>query len=138
MASLYKLLQKFGLTITGFFSPSPLKGEGTGPISLIRPLKRLLQEALYTNKTFDRKYGFHYITDQPVGLFQECEPLLLKDRIIHESLRQFSTKGFMSTTINDILEAVGTSKGGFYNHFKSKEDLFLAARSEARQIWRQG
>jgi AcrR family transcriptional regulator len=60
----------------------------------------------------------------------------LKDRIIHESLRQFSTKGFMSTSISDILESVGTSKGGFYNHFKSKEELFFAALSEARKIWR--
>ncbi|MHB9074985.1 MAG: TetR/AcrR family transcriptional regulator [Desulfobaccales bacterium] len=61
----------------------------------------------------------------------------LKDRIIHESLRQFSSKGFMSTSISDILESVGTSKGGLYNHFKSKEDLFFAALSEARKIWRQ-
>ncbi len=61
----------------------------------------------------------------------------LKDRIIHESLRQFSTKGFMSTSISDILESVGTSKGGLYNHFKSKEELFFAALSEARKIWRQ-
>ncbi|MEW6387691.1 MAG: TetR/AcrR family transcriptional regulator [Thermodesulfobacteriota bacterium] len=61
----------------------------------------------------------------------------LKDRIIHESLRQFSTKGFMSTSISDILEVVGTSKGGLYNHFKSKEELLLAALSEARKIWRQ-
>jgi TetR/AcrR family transcriptional repressor of nem operon len=63
--------------------------------------------------------------------------MLLKDKIIRESHRQFSTKGFMSTSINDILEAVGTSKGGFYNHFKSKEELFFAALSEARKIWRQ-
>jgi TetR/AcrR family transcriptional regulator, transcriptional repressor for nem operon len=63
--------------------------------------------------------------------------LSLKDRIIHEALRQFSSKGFMSTSISDILESVGTSKGGLYNHFKSKEDLFLAALSEARKIWRQ-
>ncbi len=63
--------------------------------------------------------------------------MTLKDRIIHESLRQFSTKGFMSTSITDILEAAGTSKGGLYNHFKSKEDLFFAALSEARKIWRQ-
>ncbi len=63
--------------------------------------------------------------------------MTLKEKIIHEALRQFSTKGFMSTSINDILEAVGTSKGGLYNHFKSKEDLFLAALSEARKIWRQ-
>jgi TetR/AcrR family transcriptional regulator, transcriptional repressor for nem operon len=61
----------------------------------------------------------------------------LKDRIIHESLRQFSSKGFMSTSISDILESVGASKGGLYNHFKSKEDLFFAALSEARKIWRQ-
>lgn len=61
----------------------------------------------------------------------------LKDKIIHEALRQFSTKGFMSTSINDILESVGTSKGGLYNHFKSKEELFFAALSEARKIWRQ-
>jgi TetR/AcrR family transcriptional repressor of nem operon len=61
----------------------------------------------------------------------------LKDRIIHESLRQFSTKGYMSTSISDILESVGTSKGGLYNHFKSKEDLYFAALSEARKIWRQ-
>jgi len=63
--------------------------------------------------------------------------LSLKDRIIHEALRQFSSKGFMSTSISDILESVGTSKGGLYNHFKSKEDLFFAALSEARKIWRQ-
>jgi TetR/AcrR family transcriptional repressor of nem operon len=63
--------------------------------------------------------------------------MTLKDRIIHESLRQFSTKGYMSTSINDILASVGTSKGGLYNHFKSKEDLFFAALSEARKIWRQ-
>ncbi|MBM4273020.1 MAG: TetR/AcrR family transcriptional regulator [Deltaproteobacteria bacterium] len=61
----------------------------------------------------------------------------LKERIIHEALRQFSTKGFMSTSINDILESVGTSKGGLYNHFRSKEALFLAALSEARKIWRE-
>ncbi len=62
--------------------------------------------------------------------------LPLKERIIHEALRQFSSKGFMSTSISDILESVGASKGGLYNHFKSKEELFFAALSEARKIWR--
>ncbi len=63
--------------------------------------------------------------------------MTLKEKIIHESLRQFSTNGYMGTSISDILEAVGTSKGGLYNHFKSKEDLFFNALSEARKIWRQ-
>jgi TetR/AcrR family transcriptional repressor of nem operon len=42
----------------------------------------------------------------------------------------------LSTSIQDILSAAGTSKGGFYNHFKSKEELFYAVLAEARQIWR--
>jgi TetR/AcrR family transcriptional regulator, transcriptional repressor for nem operon len=61
----------------------------------------------------------------------------LKDKIIHDSLNLFSKKGFLSTSISDILEKSGTSKGGFYNHFKSKEDLFIAVLSEARKIWRE-
>ena len=62
--------------------------------------------------------------------------MTLKEKIIHESLRQFSTKGFLSTSITDILDAVGTSKGGFYNHFESKEALFFHVMDKARSIWR--
>ena len=61
----------------------------------------------------------------------------LKERIIHESLRLFSLKGFLSASITDILDAAGASKGGFYNHFASKEDLFFQVLDEARKIWRE-
>lgn len=61
----------------------------------------------------------------------------LRERIIHESLRLFSLKGFLSTSISDIMEAANTSKGGFYNHFASKEDLFFEVLREAQRIWRQ-
>ncbi len=61
----------------------------------------------------------------------------LKDKIIHESLRLFSLKGFSGTTIDDILKTAGSSKGGFYNHFKNKEDLFSQVLKEARLIWRK-
>jgi TetR/AcrR family transcriptional repressor of nem operon len=61
----------------------------------------------------------------------------LRERIVHESLKLFSLKGFLSTSITDILEAAGTSKGGFYNHFASKEDLFFEVLDEARRIWRE-
>jgi len=60
----------------------------------------------------------------------------LKDTIIHESLKLFSLNGFVSTSIQDILSAANTSKGGFYNHFSSKEDLFFQVLDEARKIWR--
>lgn len=61
----------------------------------------------------------------------------LKEKITHESLKLFSLKGFLGTSIHDILEAANTSKGGFYNHFSSKEDLFFQVLDEARKIWRE-
>lgn len=61
----------------------------------------------------------------------------LKEAIIQEALRQFSVKGYMATSTTSIIEAVGTSKGGLYNHFKNKEQLFSEALSFARQLWRE-
>lgn len=61
----------------------------------------------------------------------------LKDRIYHESLRLFSEKGFLNTSISDILEATGSSKGGFYNHFSSKDELFYEVLTIAQSIWRE-
>ena len=61
----------------------------------------------------------------------------LKEEIIHESLKLFSLKGFLSTSIGDIIQQANTSKGGFYNYFKSKDDLFQAVLTEAQKIWRE-
>lgn len=61
----------------------------------------------------------------------------LKARIIQESLKLFSLKGFLSTSTQDIMQAANTSKGGLYNHFKSKDDIFFAVLEEARIIWRE-
>lgn len=61
----------------------------------------------------------------------------LRERIIWEALRLFSMKGFLSTSIQDIMSAANTSKGGLYNHFKSKQELFFAVLTEARKIWRE-
>ena len=62
--------------------------------------------------------------------------MALKETIISESLKLFSLKGFISTSLHDILSAANTSKGGFYNHFSSKEALFYEVLEEARTIWR--
>lgn len=59
-----------------------------------------------------------------------------RETIIAESLKLFSLKGFNNTSVSDILSATNMSKGGFYNHFKSKEELFAAVLSEARRVWR--
>lgn len=78
-------------------------------------------------------------TDRSVSLGGRLKDkaMNLKETIIHESLKLFSLKGFLGTSILDILEAAKTSKGGFYNHFSSKEDLFFQVIDEARKIWRE-
>jgi AcrR family transcriptional regulator len=60
----------------------------------------------------------------------------LKEKIIHESLRLFSLNGFSNTSLTDIMKACGSSKGGVYNYFKSKEALCIATLEKARLIWK--
>ena len=60
----------------------------------------------------------------------------LRDEIVHESMKLFSLKGYVNTGINEIIESVGSSKGGFYNHFASKEELFFVVLAEAQKMWR--
>jgi len=61
----------------------------------------------------------------------------LRETIIRESLKLFSLKGYLSTSIDNILEASQASKGGFYNHFASKEELFFTVLGEAQAMWRE-
>ncbi len=45
----------------------------------------------------------------------------------------FLEKGFNAATVNDILLAAGLSKGGFYHHFKSKDEVLDALRVQYTQ-----
>jgi AcrR family transcriptional regulator len=61
---------------------------------------------------------------------------LTRQSVIDKSLQIFSVKGYYNASINDILEATGLTKGGFYGHFASKEDLWTAAYDKAVEIWK--
>lgn len=50
-----------------------------------------------------------------------------KDRLLDAALRVIRTKGYAATRIEDICEAAGLTKGSFFHHFKSKEELAVAA-----------
>lgn len=49
----------------------------------------------------------------------------LRQKIIHSSLLLFEKQGFHGVTVNQIVKEVGTSKGGFYHHFTSKDELLF-------------
>jgi AcrR family transcriptional regulator len=47
-------------------------------------------------------------------------------KIIESAIKLFSTRGFNAASVDDICKEAGISKGAFYHHFKSKQELFLA------------
>ena len=48
------------------------------------------------------------------------------NQILSSAEQLFATKGFNGTSMNDIVKDSGFSKGALYNHFESKERLFLS------------
>lgn len=61
-----------------------------------------------------------------------------KQHIIDKSKILFSQKGYAGTSIKDICDATGCSKGSIYYHFKSKEDILIyLAEQTFTQWWEQ-
>ena len=54
-----------------------------------------------------------------------------KQYIISESAILFNQKGFDGTSMDDIIERTGLSKGAIYGHFKNKEAISVAAFEHA-------
>ncbi|QWK79283.1 TetR/AcrR family transcriptional regulator [Ochrobactrum sp. BTU1] len=50
-----------------------------------------------------------------------------KSNILEAALRVIRTKGYTASSVDDICSAAGLSKGAFFHHFSSKEDLAIAA-----------
>ena len=50
-----------------------------------------------------------------------------KTRLLNAALRVVRAKGYTATRVEDICEAAGVTKGSFFHHFDSKEELALAA-----------
>jgi AcrR family transcriptional regulator len=47
-----------------------------------------------------------------------------RQRILKNAARLFNRKGFAEVTIGEIMTAAGLTHGGFYRHFKSKDELY--------------
>jgi len=59
-------------------------------------------------------------------------------QMLQAALMCFSEKGYTSTTLGDIVARTGHTKGAFYGHFKSKEELFfhvLDYQNQQTQGW---
>lgn len=58
-----------------------------------------------------------------------------KKKVADAARALFVQKGYKATSIEDIVNATGSSKGNIYYHFKSKEGLFLYLLDEWNREW---
>jgi AcrR family transcriptional regulator len=58
-----------------------------------------------------------------------------KRMIIDKATYLFTQNGYHSTSLSQILNATGLAKGGFYFHFRSKEELGMAVLADLDDCW---
>ena len=54
-----------------------------------------------------------------------------REKILSMAARSFRERGGDSSGIGTVMKKAGLTKGGFYRHFKSKDDLFVEAVARA-------
>jgi TetR/AcrR family transcriptional regulator, transcriptional repressor for nem operon len=50
-----------------------------------------------------------------------------RKRILRSARRLFNRSGFAAVSIDDIMADAGLTRGGFYKHFGTKEELYAEA-----------
>src|SRR5271155_2592862 len=50
-----------------------------------------------------------------------------REKLLHSAVRLFHEFGYNGTSVQDIVSEARVPKGSFYNYFKSKEDIAIAA-----------
>ncbi len=59
------------------------------------------------------------------------------ENIISVSTKLFAQNGYEKTSMQDIVDALGMSKGAIFHHFKSKEDIFDAVTAKLSEYANQ-
>lgn len=60
-------------------------------------------------------------------------PAQTRQMLLESSLELFGAQGFHATSVQEIVERAGLTKGAFYHHFASKEDVLLLIHDEFLQ-----
>jgi TetR/AcrR family transcriptional regulator, transcriptional repressor for nem operon len=70
-------------------------------------------------------------TYQPVGMVVSMPPgkskASAKARLLDVAVNVIRAKGYSATTVDELCQTAGVTKGAFFHHFDSKEDLAVAA-----------
>jgi AcrR family transcriptional regulator len=74
--------------------------------------------------------------------YSASHKLRTRRRILESARRLFNSKGFADVTIADVMRDAGLSHGGFYRHFRDKNELYAEAVrwflcEEAQKPWQR-
>lgn len=59
------------------------------------------------------------------------------EQLVNAARKLFAQKGFAATSIEDIVQAAGVTRGAMYHHFQSKEELFEAVFEREEKLLTQ-
>ena len=65
--------------------------------------------------------------------FNEVEKLNISENLIIECRKQWELYGYRKTSVDTLCINTGISKGGFYQFYESKEDLFIKTMSRIQE-----
>ncbi len=64
-----------------------------------------------------------------------------REHILRSAARVFRRKGYAAASVDEVMAGAGLTVGGFYAHFKNKDDLFqqalLAAAADSAELLRK-
>jgi AcrR family transcriptional regulator len=75
---------------------------------------------------------------EQTDLYSFAMPSAKRDQLVETALELFSREGFHATGIDRILAESGVAKMTLYNHFRSKDELILAALRLRDERFRNG
>lgn len=84
--------------------------------------------------------AFHAIVDNvPTGWYVRVVPgnkakPVARSKLLHAALSVLRTKGYSATSVDELCAAAGVTKGAFFHHFKSKEELAVAAADHWSEV----
>lgn len=61
----------------------------------------------------------------------------VRERLLREALRLFTSRGYAATTVREIVEAAGVTKPVLYYYFTSKEGLYLEIMGGISRLFEQ-
>ena len=61
----------------------------------------------------------------------------LRDEIVKKSFLQFLNRGYKATSLKDLEQATGLTKGAFYYYFKDKQEILEAGIERYFSVMRE-